>query len=255
MSSSRRRDARAALAAAALFGCGRTPVASHEPDRDGTRAAAVVDAPAPTVTPADAPEPDAPMKPTLSPSDQAALDDAVRALSDEHPEGWRPAMSWLIAHPEPARPRLVAIVERGGGPADLAVERAATVLGEIGDPADVPVLAGALARGGELAAWGFGQSLAIHRAPEALAALIEATRADDRFAARAAAGALGSRHDQGGRAALEALLDHERSEVRYTAVLALIELGARPSRAALQHRKQVETDGEVRGALRKALAK
>ena len=70
---------------------------------------------------------------------------------------------------------------------------------------------------------------------------------------QAAAMALATRGGATARATLEALLDHPDASVRYTTVVALIYLGARPSRAALTRRKPIERDAEVRGALRKAL--
>lgn len=63
--------------------------------------------------------------------------------------------------------------------------------------------------------------------------------------------ALGAR---GGAAALEALLDHADQRVRYATVVAMIDLGPAPSRAALKRRRALEPDREVRTAIRKALA-
>lgn len=256
MSSSRRPDVAAAVLGV-LVACGRAPVAPRAEPRDSlapppTDASPTIDA----GLPVDAP-PDAPMGPTatLSARDQASLDDALAGLAGEHREDWGPAMAWLIEHPALARPPVISIVTRGGGPADMTVERAATVLGEIGHVDDVEVLARALARGGETTAWKLAQALALHRAPAALAALVAATQHDDTTIVRAATGALGSRHDGAARPTLEALLDDDRQEVRFTAVLALVELGPRGSRAALKRRMAVEPDGEVRGAIRRALAK
>jgi HEAT repeat protein len=81
---------------------------------------------------------------------------------------------------------------------------------------------------------------------------VAAAESSDDHVAQAVAGALGQRKDEGGRATLEKLLDHASSHVRYTTVLSIIELGAKPSRAALAKRKKIEKDAEVRGALRKA---
>ena len=257
MSSSHRPDVVAAVIAGALVACGRTPIAPRA-DHGDTTPPPVVDATAihDAGLTVDA-QPDAPMTPssTISAHDRAALDDSLAGLASEHREDWGPAMAWLIAHPAIARPPMADVVARGGGPADMEVERAAIVLGEIGHADDVEVLAAALSRGGEIIAWKVAQALAIHRAPAALAALIAATEADDPTIVRAATAALGTRHDDAARPAIEGLLGDPRTEVRYSAVLALIDLGPRPSRAALKRHMSVEADGEVRGAIRRALSK
>lgn len=258
MSSSRLRNVATAVATAALValvGCGRTPEAREtELEPPPAPPAAAVDAAVAIETPP--PPVDAPMPttPSISAEDQRALDEAVAGLSDEHRSGWGPAMKWLIDHPDLSRARVAAIVDGDdGNAADMAVGRAATVLGEIGNPDDVPVLVRAHLRGGELRSWDFAQALALHKSAAALEALVAASAAEDPHVARSAVGALGTRKDEGGRAALEAALDHESSGVRYTAVLSIIDLGAKKSRAALQARKKVEKDPDVRGALRKAL--
>jgi HEAT repeat protein len=258
MSSSRRRDLRFAAALIVVGGCGRPPAPRETEREPGPSRADAADA-ANTTSTADAAEIDAlpldapmPIKPTLSAEDERALDEAVGALDDEHRQGWSPAMKWLIDHPDLARPPLTEIVESGGSPAKMSVKRAATVLGEIGHPDDVPVLAAALARGEEIRSWQFAHALALHRDPAALAALDAATQSDNVHVVQAVAGALGTRQGDGVRPLLERLLDHERSEVRYTTVLSIIKQGAKPSRAALVRRKKIEQDAEVRGALRKA---
>lgn len=194
-----------------------------------------------------------PTKPTISAEDQRALEEALGGLSGEHRSDWGPAMKWLIDHPDLSRSRIAEIVaDESGRRFVMEVKRAATVLGEISHPDDVPVLAAALARGGEVASWDFALALALHKDPTALDALTAAADSDDAHIAQAVAGALGARKDQAGRVALEKLLDHESSSVRYTTVLSIIKLGAKPSRAALAKRKKIEKDAEVRGALRKA---
>ena len=157
--------------------------------------------------------------------------------------------------PPGARACRSAATQRAGSPANLAVDRAALALGEIGAVEDVATLARALARGGETMASKFALALARHRSDEAVAALTTATASPDIDVVRAAAMALGTRGGATARATLEALLDHADRRVRYTTVVALIDLGPRPSRAALKRRKTIETDAEVRGAIRKALGR
>ena len=197
--------------------------------------------------------PDATDAAPFSTADHDALGEALARLADEHREGWEPAVAWLVEHPTLSRNALRDMVDAGGSAADLAVARAALALGEIGAVDDVATLARALARGGETASSDFAQALAHHRSAEALAALIEATASPSIDVVQAAAMALATRGGATARATLEALLDHPDASVRYTTVVALIDLGARPSRAALTRRKPIERDAEVRGALRKAL--
>ncbi|MBK7071320.1 MAG: HEAT repeat domain-containing protein [Myxococcales bacterium] len=66
--------------------------------------------------------------------------------------------------------------------------------------------------------------------------------------------ALGARGGAAARATLEALLDHADQRVRCATVVAMIDLGPAPSRAALKRRRALEPDREVRTAIRKALA-
>jgi HEAT repeat protein len=163
-------------------------------------------------------------------------------------------MGWLIAHPDLARAPVAAIVrEEGNG--GVVRARALAVLGEIGDPGDVPLLDDALRDGGEVGAWDAAKALAAHRSSEAFEALVATSGAIDDHVAAAATAALGWRRDQRARPTLEALLDHASADVRYQAVGSLIDLGAKPSRTALRARRRVEQDRDVRAAIRKALAR
>ena len=197
--------------------------------------------------------PDATDAAPFSTADHDALGEALARLADEHREGWEPAVAWLVEHPTLSRNTLHDMVDASSSATDLTIAHAALALGEIGAVDDVTTLARALARGGETASSDFAQALAHHRSAEALAALIEATASPSIDVVQAAAMALATRGGATARATLEALLDHPDASVRYTTVVALIDLGARPSRAALTRRKPIERDAEVRGALRKAL--
>lgn len=260
MSSSPQPDVALIGLVALLCACGRGPVPAREAAPGGLPAASTHDAGprdagVSRLDLADATMTDSTDASRLSAQDQAALDEALDALSDEHREGWGPAVAWLVAHPAMSRRALVNIVDAGGSPANLAVERAALALGEIGAAEDVATLARALARGEETRASDFALALARHRAEEALAALTAATASANVHVVQAAAMALGARGGAAARASLEGLLDHADARVRYTTVMALLDLGPKPSRAALKRRKALETDAEVRGAIRKALGR
>ncbi len=259
MSSSPQRDFVLAGLAALACACGRGPVPAREAAPSTAPATATLDAglrdaASSTLDLADAPMTGATTDASpRSAQDQTALGDALARLSDEHREGWGPAVAWLVAHPALSRQALAEIVDAGGTAWDLEVDRAALALGEIGAVEDVATLARALARGGDVGASTFAQALAHHHSEEALAALVAATASPNIDVVQAAVTGLGTRGGATARSTLEALLDHADKRVRYSTVIALIDLGARPSRAALARRKAIETDAEVRGAIRKAL--
>ncbi len=242
--------------------CGRGPVPAREAAPSASTAAAMSDAGPRDAALGPRDIADARMSsattdasPVADPTpDQDALEEALAALSDEHREGWGPAVAWLVAHPALSRRALRDIVDAAGTSWNPAVDRAALALGEIGAAEDVATLARALARGGETRAFDFAQALAHHQSEESLAALIAATASSHIDVVQAAAMALGTRGGAAARATLEALLDHADQRVRYTAVVALIDLGPAPSRAALTRRRAIEPDREVRAAIRKALA-
>lgn len=260
MSSSPLRDV-ALLGLVALgCACGRGPVPAREAAPSTTPDTGTPDGGARDAATLSHDATDATMTDTIDASlisarDQVALDEAISQLSDEHREGWEPAVAWLVSHPDLSRRALADIVDAGGTPANLAVDRAALALGEIGAVEDVETLARALARGEETRASKFAQALARHRSEEALAALIAATESPNIDVVQSAAMGLGTRGGATARSTLEALLDHADKRVRYSTVIALIDLGPKPSRAALTRRKALETDAEVRGAIRKALGR
>jgi HEAT repeat protein len=65
--------------------------------------------------------------------------------------------------------------------------------------------------------------------------------------------AVGQRHDEVSRPALEGLLDHPSAGVRFRVVRALAALGSSASNPALKRRRAVEADGEVKAAIDAAL--
>ena len=175
----------------------------------------------------------------------------LAALASEHRDEFGPAMAWLVAHPEPARPPLRQWIARGDD--DMGTRRAFDVLGRIGHPDDVAPLAARLAKGPETISQDAAHGLALHRSPSALAALVAATAAPTTSVAAAAIVALGERKDAAARPTLEQLLGSPSKILRFRAVHALLGLGPAPSRAALEARRAVEKDGEVRGLIDRAL--
>lgn len=177
------------------------------------------------------------------------LDDHIGALYDEHPQDFGPAIQWLVAHPERARPALRAIAAERK--ADLGTARALLTLGRIGDVADVELLAAALREARTHSqTWDAAKALGAHSTPEAAAALIAALASQQPEVAGAAATLLGERKEENARAGLESLLEHPHAGTRYRAVRALGALGAAGSAAALARRARIETDPDVKEALR-----
>jgi HEAT repeat protein len=175
----------------------------------------------------------------------------LAALSSEHTEEVGPAMDWLVAHPEQARPRLAALVRAAAD--DQATRRAMEILARIGHSDDVAPLAAVLDLGRGSLSWAAAQALAVHPAVAARDALLAALEAPEEEVVSAAVVALGQRRDEVARAALEGLLDHPSAGVRFRVVRALAALGARGSMAALKRRRAVEPDGEVKAAIDEAL--
>lgn len=179
------------------------------------------------------------------------LERHLAALSSEHPEDAAPAVDWLIAHPDQARPRLAALVRAAAD--DQATRRAMEILARIGHDDDVAPLAAVLALGRGSLSWAAAQALAAHPAAAARDALLATLAAPEEEIVSAAVVALGQRRDEAARPALEGLLDHPSAGVRFRAVRALAALGARTSTAALKRRRAVEPDGEVKAAIDTAL--
>jgi HEAT repeat protein len=176
----------------------------------------------------------------------------VDALTAEHGEDFGPAMRWLVGHPSEARAALRQLL--GEDRADMATSRALEVLGRIGDAADVTVIADRLEAGRGTFAGDAAHALALHPAGAAREALASAARSDVTDVARAAVTGLEERRDPETRSVLEELIDHGDRSVRYRAIRALRALGPAPSRAALERRRAVETDGEVRALIDEVLA-
>jgi HEAT repeat protein len=152
----------------------------------------------------------------------ADVDEWLAALGDDHQAGFGPAMQALVEHGASCRLAVRSLVE--GDASDMATRRAFEVLGRIGHDDDVAVLAARLARARGTLAADAAHGLALHRAPAARAALIEATAAPDPDVAGAAVSALGERGDAAVRPILENLRAHPDEEVRHRATVALEEL-------------------------------
>lgn len=187
----------------------------------------------------------------LSAEDTRALERAFSDIHDEHRWGWGGSRSWMIEHPELSRPHLITMLTSRGGTL-IARPRAIEVLGEIGNPDDVELLASLLDDPRE-SEWESALALAKIKTAAAFDALVAATASPHVDAAHAAIHALAYRGDEAARPVLESLLDHAHSGLRYAAVLALTRLGPGPSKAALKKRQRVEKDRDVKAALRKAL--
>jgi len=179
------------------------------------------------------------------------IDDALAAIWSEHPRDIPPA-AWWKAHASEVRPPLRALIADGtddGNGDRVAIQ----ILGDLGDPADVELLAGVLTGWKqETARARAAAALGAHPAPAAGEALIAASKRGDLAIASHAASGLGERKgDAAARARLEELLGHADATMRFRAVNALRELGG--SRDALAKRARVEKDAEVKAAIAKAL--
>ncbi|HEU0032907.1 MAG TPA: HEAT repeat domain-containing protein [Kofleriaceae bacterium] len=220
-----------------LGGCGRASAPVPRPTVQPDAAPAAIVA-------SDAAAPDAP-------AISREVADAMHGLWSEHPGDVR-AAAWWKQHADEVRPLLRALLEdtTDDGQGDAWAIR---ILGDLGDPADVDLLARVLATWPETARDAAGSALGAHASPAASAALIAATRADDVAIVGAATSGLGARKaDPAARERLEQLLGHRDPTVRYRAVRAVHALGG--SRPALRARVKLETDPEVKAALRDALA-
>jgi hypothetical protein len=228
------------LALVLVAACSTNPRAS-QPDR--TKDAVAQASP----SDAQAPAPDDAAAPARSPE----IDAALRSLWSEHGSDVPPA-AWWKAHAGEVVPELRAMLEDGkdDGTGDRWAIR---ILGDLGDPADVALLAGVLTTWTlETARERAAAALGVHPAPAASDALIAATRDADITIASHAVSGLGSRKGDGAaRARLEQLLQHADSTMRFRAVNALAELGG--SKPALEKRRKIEKDAEVRSAIAKAL--
>ena len=208
------------------------------------RTAAAEAGPKVAATPDAAAPPDAP-------ASSKEVDDALHAIWSEHAQDVPPAAFWK-AHAAEVRPPLRALLADGkdDGNGD---QWAIRILGDLGDPADVELLAKVLNE------WPFettrahaADALGAHPAPAAGEALIAATKlADVKIASYAVTGLGYRKTDPAARTRLEDLLGHADSTMRYRAVGALAELGG--SKVALTNRLKVEKDAEIKAAIKKAL--
>jgi hypothetical protein len=181
------------------------------------------------------------------------VDEALHALGSEHGAPQIRNIEWWRTNAEHVRPHLRAMLE--DGKQDLQADLwAMRILGDVGHADDVALLATVLTTWkSDTARMTAAAALGVHPAPAAGEALIAATNHQNVDTASYAADGLGVRKtDAAARARLETLLDHSVSTMRFHAVNALAELGG--SAAALEKRKKVEKDAEVRAAIAKALS-
>jgi HEAT repeat protein len=183
------------------------------------------------------------------------IDAALASLGSEHGARDIRNVEWWRTNAAHVRPHLRAMLEDGKD--NMQSDRwAIRILGDIGDPADVELLAGVLTTWkADTARMQAAAALGVHPAPEAGQALITATSHADVDTASYATDGLGMRKTDAtaARARLEELINHAKSTIRFHAVNALAELGG--GKAALEKRKKVEKDAEVKEAIAKALKK
>jgi hypothetical protein len=180
------------------------------------------------------------------------IDAALASLGSEHGARDIRNVDWWRTNATHVRPYLRAMLEDGKD--NMQSDRwAIRILGDIGDPADVELLASVLTTWkADTARMQAAAALGVHPAPEAGAALVAATNHPDVDTASYATDGLGLRTtDAAARARLEELVDHPKSTMRFHAVNALADLGG--SKATLEKRKKIEKDAEVRDAIAKAL--
>lgn len=177
------------------------------------------------------------------------IEDAIHGLGSEHGEGGVRNIEWWRTNAAAVRPHLRAMLEDGSddGQADRWAIR---ILGDIGDAADVEVLANVLRTWKlDTARWGAAAALGVHPAASARDALIAATAHDNEGTASCAIDGLGARkNDDIARAKVELLLDSKNPTLRFHAVHALAKMGG--SRDALVKRRKIEKDAEVKAANR-----
>jgi len=173
-----------------------------------------------------------------APPDAAASPDAAPARWKAQEAAVKPALRALLAD---------------GADDGQGDQWALRILGDLGDPADVALLATAMTSAKfETTRAHAADALGAHPAVAASEALIAATRlADVKIASYAVTGLGYRKTDAAARARLEELLAHPDSTMRYRAVGALAELGG--SKDALAKRGKIEKDADVKAAIKKAL--
>lgn len=165
-------------------------------------------------------------------------------LASEHAHERNEARDECLDHPDVVRPALLDIVTKGKS-ANLVCE-AMSVLGLIGNEADVPVLAAILNRPSGPLTRESAQALGSHPSKLALQTLLDALEHEDPEVGGASAVALGLRGEETARKPLEKLLGKQNESVRYRAVYALQKLGAATSAEMLRQHIKQETSESVR---------
>lgn len=221
-----------------LAACGRQP-RTDEPERRRGHAVLL----------------DAGVTTSASPPDAYVQDDEVERklhlFGGEDGYGIEAAMSWLVAHPERARPALLAALERDRDGLDLKYEL--VTLGRIGHPDDVPLLKRWLMRSsGKVWAFESAKALQLHPSPDAEAALLDCLSYPEIDLVENCTWVLGERGAESARQLLEAELAHPERSVRLLAIGAIVKLGAARSRTAIEARQRVETDKLVLDRLTEA---
>jgi HEAT repeat protein len=177
------------------------------------------------------------------------LDQYIALLYSEHGHDRQAAIAWFCEHPEASRPVLRSFFQPLED--EWAAEAALEALACIAHPEDVALLDSVLASG--KLAFKAGFALAKNPSPAAYQALMRRSTEENEAVARGAIGGLGERRDQQARPHLESLLSHANPNIRWAAVLALDDLGAKPSEKALRECAKVETDKDVKGKIREVL--
>ncbi len=145
---------------------------------------------------------------------QEEIDQAFHGLYSEHGAQDVRSVEWWRKNAAYVRPQLRAMLENGDD--DQGAKWAMRILGDIGDPADVALLATVLTTWkADTARWTAAAALGAHPAREAGEALIAATNNANVDTASYAVDGLGLRKDDiSARARLEELLDHPKSTIR-----------------------------------------
>lgn len=131
------------------------------------------------------------------------------------------ALAFLLAHPDEAHPRLLAMLDPQGY-VPVAVVNAIPLFGRA---ESVPVLDKLMREGAELISMSAGQALGRHPHPESLTTLLRGLAHERDETKVAALEGLTTRGDRSVCSALRPLLDHTSYEVRYHAVKAAALLG------------------------------
>ena len=182
------------------------------------------------------------------------IEEALARLSSEHGAQDIRNKEWWQKNGKYVRQRLRAMIE-DDQKNNTSDKWAVRILGDIGDPGDIELLAKVLTTYEyETVRPTAAFALAKIQSPDATTALIAATNDANIDTASAAADGLGERkNDEPARARQEELINHPKSRMRFHAVNALGEMGG--SHEALEKRKKIEKDAEVRQAIAKALKK